>query len=46
MVVMMLMAVRSDIMGKLVISRRLKLLGSLCTAVMVIVVVALLVTLN
>ena len=45
MVVMMLMAARSDIMGKLVISRRLKLLGWLCTAVMAIVV-AMLVTLN
>ena len=46
MVVMMLMAASSDIMGKLVISRRLKLLGWVCTAVMAIVVVAMLVTLN
>ena len=42
----MLIAARSDIMGKLVISRRLKLLGWLCTAVMAIVVVAMFVTLN
>lgn len=46
MVVMMLMAASSDIMGRLVISRRLKLLGWLCTAVMAIVVVAMLVTFN
>ena len=46
MVVMMLMAVRADIMGKLVISGRLKLLGWLCTCVMAIVVVAMLVTLH
>jgi Mn2+/Fe2+ NRAMP family transporter len=34
MVVMMLMASRTDIMGKLVITRRLKILGWLATAVM------------
>jgi NRAMP (natural resistance-associated macrophage protein)-like metal ion transporter len=44
MAVMMLMAARSDIMGKLVISRRLKVLGWLCTAVMAIVVLAMFVT--
>lgn len=40
MAVMMLMAARSDIMGKLVIGHRLKILGWLCTAVMAIVVLA------
>jgi NRAMP (natural resistance-associated macrophage protein)-like metal ion transporter len=44
MAVMMLMAARSDVMGKLVISRRLKILGWLCTAVMAVVVVAMFVT--
>lgn len=38
MAVMMLMAARSDIMGKFVISFRLKLLGWLCTAAMAIAV--------
>jgi NRAMP (natural resistance-associated macrophage protein)-like metal ion transporter len=42
--VMMLMATRADIMGELVIGRRLKILGWLCTAVMAIVVVAMFVT--
>lgn len=40
MVVMMLMAARADIMGRLVISRRLKWLGWLATAVMAAVVIA------
>ncbi|HEV7816711.1 MAG TPA: divalent metal cation transporter, partial [Janthinobacterium sp.] len=40
MVVMMLMAARSDIMGRLVISPRLKALGWLCTAVMAFAVLA------
>jgi Mn2+/Fe2+ NRAMP family transporter len=44
MVVMMLMAARPDIMGELVVKRRLKLLGWLATAVMAIAVVAMLVT--
>lgn len=44
MVVMMLMAVRADIMGPFVITRRLTVLGWLATAVMAIVVVAMLVT--
>ncbi|MDB5823019.1 MAG: iron transporter [Herminiimonas sp.] len=44
MAVMMLMAARSDIMGKLVISRRLKVLGWLCTGVMAIVVLAMFTT--
>lgn len=44
MVVMMLMAVRADIMGPFVITRRLAVLGWLATAVMAIVVVAMLVT--
>ena len=38
MAVMMLMAARSDIMGKFVISTRLKVLGWACTAVMTIAV--------
>jgi len=40
MVVMMLMAARPDIMGQFVISRRLKVLGWVCTAVMAIAVIA------
>jgi Mn2+/Fe2+ NRAMP family transporter len=40
MVVMMLMAARADIMGRLVISRRLKWLGWLATVVMAAVVIA------
>jgi len=44
MVVMMLMAVRADIMGPFVITRRLAVLGWLATATMASVVVAMLVT--
>jgi Mn2+/Fe2+ NRAMP family transporter len=44
MVVMMLMAIRSDIMGPFVITRRLKILGWLATAIMAIVVFAMFVT--
>ena len=44
MVVMMLMAVRSDIMGKFVISKRLQILGWLATLVMLGVVLAMLFT--
>ncbi len=44
MAVMMLMAARPDIMGKLVITRKLKLLGWICTAVMTAAVVAMFVT--
>jgi Mn2+/Fe2+ NRAMP family transporter len=40
MAVMMLMASRADIMGKLVVTRRLKMLGWLATAVMAIAVLA------
>lgn len=40
MTVMMLMAARSDVMGRLVISQRLKVLGWLCTAVMTVAVLA------
>ena len=40
MVVMMLMAVRPDVMGRFVISFRLKVLGWVCTAVMAIAVIA------
>ena len=40
MVVMMLMAVRPDVMGRFVISFRLKALGWLCTAVMAMAVIA------
>ncbi len=40
MVVMMLMAARADIMGQFVISRRLKTVGWVCTAVMAIAVIA------
>jgi NRAMP (natural resistance-associated macrophage protein)-like metal ion transporter len=42
MAVMLLMAVRPDIMGQFVISFRLKVLGWLCTAVMAIAVTAML----
>lgn len=38
MVVMMMMAARADIMGRFVISRRLKILGWICTGVMAIAV--------
>ena len=44
MVVMMLMAMRSDIMGPFVITRRLKILGWLATAIMAIVVLAMFAT--
>jgi Mn2+/Fe2+ NRAMP family transporter len=44
MIVMMLMAVRPDIMGEFVITRRLKILGWVATASMAIVVVAMLAT--
>ena len=44
MVVMMLMAMRADIMGPFVITRRLKILGWLATAIMAIVVLAMFVT--
>jgi len=44
MVVMMLMATRQDIMGKLTVTRRLKMLGWLATAVMAIAVIAMLIT--
>ncbi len=44
MVVMMLMAVRSDIMGSLVIGGKLKAVGWLCTGVMLAAVLAMLVT--
>jgi len=44
MVVMMLMAVRTDIMGSFVITRRLTFLGWLATASMIIVVLAMLAT--
>ena len=40
MVVMMLIAVRPDVMGQFVISFRLKVLGWVCTAVMAIAVIA------
>lgn len=40
MVVMMLMASRNDIMGKFVISRRLRILGWICTGVMALAVLA------
>jgi len=42
MAVMMLMAARPDIMGRFVISRRLKVLGWVCTAVMSFSVIAML----
>jgi len=44
MVVMMLMAVRVDIMGRFAITRRLKVLGWLATAIMAIVVIAMVAT--
>ncbi|MFZ6707652.1 NRAMP family divalent metal transporter [Undibacterium sp. TC9W] len=44
MVVMMLMAARSDIMGKFVITRRLKILGWLATGMMALAVVSMLAT--
>ena len=44
MVVMMLMAARRDIMGELVVTQRLKLLGWLATAVMATAVIAMLIT--
>jgi len=40
MVVMMLMAIRPDVMGRFVISFRLKVLGWVCTAVMAMAVIA------
>ncbi|MDB5906088.1 MAG: iron transporter [Massilia sp.] len=40
MAVMMLMASRSDVMGRLVVGRRLKVLGWLCTGVMTVAVFA------
>jgi Mn2+/Fe2+ NRAMP family transporter len=44
MVVMMLMAARQDIMGQFVITRRLRFLGWLATAVMALAVLAMAVT--
>ncbi len=44
MAVMMLMASRVDVMGRLVIARRLKVIGWMCTAVMAAAVTAMLVT--
>ena len=44
MVVMMLMAARSDIMGSLVVGLRLKVLGWLCTGAMLVAVLAMLIT--
>jgi NRAMP (natural resistance-associated macrophage protein)-like metal ion transporter len=44
MAVMMLMAARPEIMGKLVISRKLKILGWLCTGAMALAVAAMFVT--
>lgn len=44
MAVIMLMASRTDIMGRLVVNRRLKVLGWLCTAVMASAVIAMFVT--
>ena len=44
MAVMMLMAARTDIMGSLVVHRRLKVLGWLCTVVMASAVIAMFVT--
>jgi NRAMP (natural resistance-associated macrophage protein)-like metal ion transporter len=44
MAVMMLMAARVDIMGRLVITRRLKVLGWLCTGVMTLAVAAMFLT--
>jgi NRAMP (natural resistance-associated macrophage protein)-like metal ion transporter len=44
MAVMMLMSARADIMGKLVVTRRLKVLGWLATGVMALAVIAMLAT--
>jgi Mn2+/Fe2+ NRAMP family transporter len=44
MVVMMLLAARPAVMGKLVLSRRLRVLGWLCTAVMAAAVIAMFAT--
>ena len=44
MAVMMLMAARTDVMGRLVVHRRLKVMGWLCTVVMAIAVIAMFVT--
>ena len=44
MVVMMLMAARSDVMGRFVITRRLKILGWLATGVMALAVLAMFAT--
>jgi NRAMP (natural resistance-associated macrophage protein)-like metal ion transporter len=44
MAIMMLMAARTDIMGRLVVHRRLKVLGWLCTVVMASAVIAMFVT--
>jgi NRAMP (natural resistance-associated macrophage protein)-like metal ion transporter len=44
MAVMMLMAARADIMGRLVVTRRLKVMGWLCTAVMTMAVAAMFLT--
>ena len=44
MAVMMLMAARADIMGRLVITRRLKVMGWLCTGVMTLAVAAMFLT--
>jgi Mn2+/Fe2+ NRAMP family transporter len=46
MIVMMLMAVRNDIMGEFVITRRLTILGWVATASMAIVVLAMFATWN
>jgi Mn2+/Fe2+ NRAMP family transporter len=45
MAVMMLMAARTDVMGRFVVTRRLKWLGWLATGVMAVAVVAMFVTL-
>jgi len=44
MIVMMLMAIRSDIMGEFVITRRLTILGWVATASMALVVLAMFAT--
>jgi len=46
MAVMMLMAARPDIMGQFVISLRLKVLGWLCTTVMLLAVIVMFCTLG
>jgi len=46
MVVVMLLAVRKSVMGEFVISRRLRVLGWLCTGVMALAVVAMFATLG